>query len=137
MQIIYPSGSHDAVAISPVPHGTAPEIFSRNLLRIADKPVRGDDSIVESNHRECPRIFHFRTEPVPLASVPSTVVHYLEAFYHNMYPEMHPRTSIDQVATTPLMRYFVPSLNAQPQKVQTFQAFGGSDRVQASRLTIK
>lgn len=41
MRMIYPSGSHDAVAISLVPHGTVPEIFSRNHLRIADKSVRG------------------------------------------------------------------------------------------------
>lgn len=64
MRIIYHSAFHDAVAISPVLvlRGTAsaPEIFSKNHWRIADKTVRRDDSIVESNHQEC---------PAPLASV--------------------------------------------------------------------
>lgn len=63
---VYLSGSHDAVAIAPVLHGTTPEIFSRNHLRIADKTVRGDDCIVESNHQERLRVFHFRTKPAPL-----------------------------------------------------------------------
>jgi hypothetical protein len=58
MRMVYYSAFHDAVAISPVLvlRGTAsaPEIFSKNHWRIADKTVRRDDSIVESNHQECP-----------------------------------------------------------------------------------
>jgi hypothetical protein len=86
MRMVYFSGSHDAVAISPMLHGTGPEIFSRNNLRIADKTVRWDDSIVESNHQECLRVFHFRIEPALGQCVPSAVVQ------SNMYPQMDPRT---------------------------------------------
>ena len=60
-------------------HVIAPEIFSRNRLIIADKTFKGD--IVPSNQIILPA-------PVPLASVPSTVVHSCPSFHTlNAHPK--------------------------------------------------
>jgi hypothetical protein len=80
MRMIYPAGSHDdAVAISLGPHGTVPEIFSRNHLRIVDKSVWGDDRIKSSGVPQGVS-FPYRACPTGQCAMYRSRVLYLEVF---------------------------------------------------------